>query len=125
MSNEKDLNSEKAIVDRARESMRDHQLPDDIQRRLRIARSEAVTKIGSGSSLIDTLFGNGRWLLPAGAAATLMLAVALISSNDPELMPLLEEQELAAATEMELLEDIEFLAWMLEEESDIGAPDDG
>ncbi len=116
------VQAEEELAKRARDSVRDARLPDDVKRRLRLARAEAVEQVGNTHA--GTFFGSGRWLLPAGAAASLALAVVLVGNNHTEVMPVLDEQELAAATEMDLLDDIEFLAWMLEEEGDEAVPDD-
>lgn len=116
--------SEQELIDRARSSLSDHALPEDVQRRLRMARAEAVAQMGDDVPFLTRAFGGHRWVLPAGAAAILVLAVSLTGTDETYVMPMLDEQELAAASEMELLDDIEFLAWMLEEHASPGVPDD-
>jgi len=124
MSNKHDSITESELVEKARKSMHEHSLPDDVQRKLRLARAEAVTQLEVQRSLADTLFGRRRWLLPVGGVAAMLLAVSVNQGSSAPLMPVLDEQELAAVTEIDILEDIEFLAWMLEE-SEEETPDDG
>ena len=125
MSNKNNSITESELVEKARNSMREHSLPDDVQRKLRLARAEAVAQLEAQGSLAETLFGRRRWLLPVGGvAAAVVLAVAVNQGGSAPLMPVLDEQELAAVADMDMLEDIEFLAWMLEE-SDGETPDDG
>ncbi len=123
MSKDTDQISEHKLTEKARASVRDVQLPDDVQRKLRLARAEAVGQLDEAGD--KPVFGGARWLLPTAAAATVMVGVMLTWNSPPETMPMLDEQELAAAMDMEMLDDIEFLAWMLEENSDEVFPDDG
>jgi hypothetical protein len=56
--------------------------------------------------------------LGAAATAVLALVVGLRDESAHAPLPYLEAQEFAAAQELELLEDLEFLAWLETEESD-------
>lgn len=113
------------IAEAARE--RTDALSGPIQERLAAARRQAV------AAMDDTPVRSGfRWsyALPAGVAAAVTLVVALQltlpAPDTPDAATLAEllaeldgTQEVAApeaALEMELLEDLEFLAWMAEVE---------
>ncbi len=122
MSKDDDQRSDHELAERARDSMRDARLPDDVQRKLRLARAAAVERLEDAGR--KPVFGGARWLVPAGAAATLFAGVMLVGKAPTDTMPILDEQELAAAADMDLLDDIEFLAWMLEEAGDEVLPDD-
>jgi hypothetical protein len=62
-------------------------------------------------------FANPWVWAPATAMATTVLTVSLLLSGSPESLPVLDPVELSAAQDLELLEDLEFLAWVLEEEA--------
>ncbi len=95
----------------------DDSVPADIAARLRAARQEAVfvaerktRKRGWGVSLAP---------IGATAAACAVLVVAL--NRAPEnTLPLLDDAEMAAAAELELLEELEMLAWLDEAILDAG-----
>ncbi len=115
---------ESELAQSARSSM-GRPLPGDVQRKLRLARAEAVAQLENTDSLVATVFGKGRWLLPLGSVAAIWLAVSINQDrNTVPLMPVFNEQELAAATDMDVLEEIELKAWMMEQ-SEEGVPDDG
>ncbi|MEM7083949.1 MAG: hypothetical protein AAF465_14565 [Pseudomonadota bacterium] len=103
---------------RARASLRDHALPDDVQRRLRLARAAAVDSLENRDIGVSSWL-NPRWVVPMGAAAAIALAAVLTQQSGPSAMPAWEEGELAAASEMDMLDDIEFLAWMIELDEDL------
>ncbi|MEN7344331.1 MAG: hypothetical protein AAAFM81_15375 [Pseudomonadota bacterium] len=94
----------------------DDDVSPDIQERLRLARMQAVA-IADGKSSRQT---NMQWLPIGGAVAAGVLAVALI--RDPALPPLpaLDEQELEAANNIALLDELALLAWLEEQDIDAG-----
>ena len=55
-------------------------------------------------------------LLAAGVAAAILWPVA----QSPLQLPALDDNEMAAATEMEMLDEIELIAWLLEQDADVG-----
>lgn len=92
-----------------RESEED--LPESVRQRLGEARRAAVTAADTPNSMSWTPF------LGALASAALFLVLVMPRSATQSL-PLLEDTEMAAAQEVELLEELEFVAWMLAEEND-------
>ena len=108
---------EDALLARAREALQGDDLPGHIQSRLRQARADAVASTAASAG---TRAGNSLWLVPAGALGAVALAAVLLRNAPANHPPLLDEQEMAAAMEMDVLEEMEFLAWMLETEPDAG-----
>ena len=98
--------------------------PDpDVQQRLARIRREAVQIAEESSSPWRRIawFPGGRSLAALTAAAGFALAVWLgvrVGSEPPPL-PVLDEPEVAVVQELELLEELEFLAWL--EEEPVGA----
>lgn len=94
------------------------QLEDDvspeIQERLRAARMNAVAAVDE--SRIS--FARKTWRPLAGAVAAGVLVAALLQQRGIAPMPDLDEQELEAALEMELLDDLLMLAWLDEQSLD-------
>ncbi|MFK8053779.1 MAG: hypothetical protein AB8F65_12505 [Woeseiaceae bacterium] len=60
------------------------------------------------------------WLPVTGSVAAGVLAFALLRESGPEPLPQMDEQELEAALELELLEELDMLAWMASGEVDAG-----
>ena len=86
------------------------ELAPDIAARLSTMRREAVAAAVSTPVAVKPQ----RWVwaaLPAAAAALLLFVGVNFRGIDSE-FPILEEQESAAAADLELLEDLEFLAWL-------------
>lgn len=95
----------------------DQPVPPEVAARLRAARQEAVY-------LADTKSTRRTWplLVPAAGVAAAVFAV-VITMDRQALAPLPalgDELELAAVTEMELLEELEMLAWLDDEVLDAG-----
>ncbi|MEL6868851.1 MAG: hypothetical protein AAFO81_03535 [Pseudomonadota bacterium] len=88
----------------------DANVEPDVMARLRAAREEAVVAAGGRTSGQPW-----RWVVPMGGAVA--AAALVLSLNNPSVMqlPALDEQELAAAAELELLESLEMLAWLDEQ----------
>lgn len=121
---DQDIDSRLAAAERERADA----LSGPIQQRLAAARRQAVAEMDQTSAR-----SGFRWAyaLPAGAVAAVTLVVALQfipSAHDAQdtapmttLLPDLDESQQVAASELELLEELEFLAWMAEvEEVDAG-----
>ena len=86
----------------------------EISSRLHQARSAAL------AAMDDVPWYRKVWVMPTGmgagvAAAALLVALVLYAPSDT--LPAMPEDEMLAAQEVELLEDLEFAAWlvMLEE----------
>ncbi|MEM1439498.1 MAG: hypothetical protein AAF545_04885 [Pseudomonadota bacterium] len=100
----------KAIVDRLSTDV-----DPDVAARLRAARQEAVYLVDSAHRK------RAPWLAPAGGlVAASVVAVVLLRDPGMQPMPALDETEMAAAAELELLEELEMLAWLDEEMLDAG-----
>ena len=104
-----------ADVDRWVEVLRadEQSIEQDAVARLAAARRAAV-------AAVRTPWYRQRWVLPSGVGAgfaTAALVVALILSSPVDTLPVMAEDEMLAAQEVELLEELEFAAWlvMLEE----------
>lgn len=98
---------------------RNDRVPDQVADRLRVMRQNAV-------AVIDKPRRNASFWIPAGlatSAAAVLVAIALIRTPGPgieSIAPLvvnLAADELALINEMDVLENLEFLAWMEEEAS--------
>jgi len=100
--------------DKAQDALRESEtdLPESVQQRLAAARREAVNTADSPQrSYWPAFLGTGAL---ASAAVVLVLLMPRSATNT---WPLLEDTEMAAAQDVELLEELEFVAWMLAEES--------
>ncbi len=114
-------NNEETFLERAREALEAERLDDEIVERLAAARRSALDGLEPGQPLTPQHPLWSFWA-PVGAFAVVVIAVALtLSSPDIPEFPYYEsELQAAAADELELLEDLEFVAWMLVEEPDAG-----
>jgi hypothetical protein len=105
----RDLELQQRALTMLRETERD--LDPQTLDQLAAARRAAVASADSSTPWLSP------WLLGFGgtaATAALVLAIAL-TSVEPELPPL-DQIEFAVAQETELLEDLEFVAWMMLED---------
>lgn len=90
------------------------EVPSEVQLQLQAARRAALAEAEKNESkpglpwLPYTLLGSGA------LASALVVSLVLLGQPEPAL-PLLEDAEMAAAMDAELLEELEFLAWMIEE----------
>ena len=108
--------SDRAFADRARELLEAQRVPDDVAARLRQARQMAVESVDAPSRWR----GVTRLLAPAGGLAAGALVALVFLRGGPAALPDMDERELAAVAEMELLDDMEFVAWLIETEDDAG-----
>ena len=85
-------------------------LPEGVSDRLAAARREAIAESARPPARVAL---PSPWL-PVGALATTVLAVAVsVTVSDTRTLPVVDDaRALAAAQEVELLEDLEFLAWL-------------
>ena len=99
-------------------------LPEAVRNRLAASRREAVAQMEAEAA-------SGGWsfadlLAPRGLAATAVASVAAValwlSLSSPEEMalPLISSPDVAAIEDLELLEELEFLAWLEEESQGAG-----
>ena len=85
-------------------------LPESVSDRLAAARRAAIAEAVRRPPRVAM---PSPWL-PVGALATTVLAVAVsVTVTDTRMLPVVDDaRALAAAQEVELLEDLEFLAWL-------------
>ena len=85
----------------------------------RLARLQQARRMAVAAAAAEDAPRTGwlSWALPAGAVATVALVAGLLITPDPQTDPLLlDPAEMSAAAEMELLDELEFVAWMLEQD---------
>ena len=94
----------------------------DTAAKLQAARARAIDAAPAAPS-------NRGWIpgiLGAGAAAAAFVITVLVYSpgeTTPDILPLLDETEMAAAQDAELLENLEFVAWMMENDDELQIDD--
>ena len=87
--------------------------PDDVRTRLAAARRRAVASLDAAVPRAPA-----RWV-PVGALATTLLAVFLsVAVQRPP--PAIDMQQLATVEDMDLLMDLEFVAWLDTDNVDAG-----
>lgn len=92
----------------------DERLSDDVQARLDGIRRAAVASLDT-----RTVTAPGPWLPFGALTATLLLVGIVASTGDVVTLPALDDElTFAAAQDRELLEDLEFLAWLDEQDVD-------
>ncbi|MEM7097242.1 MAG: DUF3619 family protein [Pseudomonadota bacterium] len=99
-----------------------HDVPDEVAERLFSARQQALAQVTKNET---GRFGSNRVLWPGlgvGATAAAALVVVLTMPPQIEPLPLGTDVELAVSQDLELLEELEFVAWMVAME-DPGATD--
>ena len=114
---------EELFVSRIRDALDSEVLDTGITERLANARRNALNElevVESSSSNKHQGHQNWSWFawVPAGAMAIAVFAIALSFSSPkiPEFPYYESELQAATAADLELLEDLEFVAWMLAEE---------
>ncbi len=100
---------EEDFVERLTGTLRDgeHDLPPEVIERLGAARRAAVAAADRPAKPVWPHF------VGAGALASAALVVVLMIQPEVAPLPPLDAAELAAAQDAELLEDLEFAAWMM------------
>lgn len=122
--NGKDGKTDKAVETRlltlAGESLTD--MDPSVTTRLAAMRREAVRIAEAAepdATWLDRLLGPAGLVTAAAALSVVVAAwVALRPTGDALAFPLLSEPEIAVVQDLELLEELEFLAWLEEEEPD-------
>ena len=96
-------------------------IPAEIASRLAAIRHEAVREIPEQRT---SWFAHWQLVTAGGVAAVVIVAVlmTIVLGGDEDLMriPITPDAEIAAAQELEILEELEFLAWLEEEDSSAG-----
>src|SRR5262245_11486793 len=99
----------------ARDALERVPVSDDVRGRLAVARRRAVASIGSPVPRAPA-----RWV-PVGALATTLLTVGIgVAVQRPTAPPVYDEQQLATVEDMDLLIDLEFVAWLDTDNVDAG-----
>jgi hypothetical protein len=93
------------------------EVPAEVAQRLQAARRAAVAEMEPRAT--QRHWFAPFWMVPAGGLVAAM-AVVLLWPQGPASLPDIDEDEFAAAIEMDMLDEIELVAWMLEEESNAG-----
>jgi len=103
-----------AFVARVREALERQTLPPGVAERLVTARGAALGSLRPAPPAPPT---PSNWL-PLGALASTVLAIGIaVVTTDTVRLPVVEdERALVVAQDVELLEDLEFLAWLDDEE---------
>lgn len=116
-------NDARVVEEALGEALRDRveQVPPDVAVRLARIRRDAVAELDARAAQRP----GRRWPVLAGGVAGLAAAVALTTSlllpragpvGQPGELLLADADELEAMAEMEVLEDLEFLAWLDQEQ---------
>ena len=112
---------------RLKAALRDERdnLPEEVRSRLAASRREAVDLVeaqvnaSGGWSFAALLAPRGLAMAAAGSVAAIALWISL-SSPDDTALPLISAPEVAVVQDLELLEELEFLAWLEEESQGAG-----
>lgn len=116
---------EAEFAERVGNVLRDRELgtDNDVLERLSAARREAVAvaDVRKGRSGLSRPWGFGI----GGSAATVALLLAVFLDSGEQKYPPLDDVDFTVAQEAELLEDLEFVAWMLAVEADDSSGDMG
>jgi len=112
---------EEQFLKRVRDNLDNAPLDDITAERLAGARRRALNVLDTSGSLKPQNWSWFTWA-PAGAFAMVLfvIAVTVSSQKTPDFPYYESELQAAAANEIDLLEELEFVAWMLLEESDAG-----
>jgi hypothetical protein len=104
-----------AFVAQARDALERVPVSDDVRLRLAAARHRAVESLESPIPRAPA-----RWV-PVGALATTLLTVGIgVAVQRPAAPPVYDEQQLATVEDMDLLMDLEFVAWLDTDNVDAG-----
>lgn len=107
--------SDEELVALTLEGLEQNTLPADIVGRLAAARRLAVARLDR-----PVPAPLNSWI-PAGAMAATLLAIGLLVVEFAGQGPTLLVEEVQAVQHLELLEDIELFAWMVEQDASRGA----
>jgi hypothetical protein len=103
---------------------RGQQVPQDVAERLALMRREALLEIPEKTKFLSWL-SNWQLVLPVGAAGAALVVVLFVPglfSGEEEILqiPLTLGNETVVFQEIEILEELEFLAWLEEEDEGAG-----
>jgi hypothetical protein len=106
---------DEVFVAQARDALNRSTLVDGVRGRLAAARRRAVASLDSAVPRAPA-----RWV-PVGALATTLLTVGIgVAMQRPPTPLLYDEQQLATVEDMDLLMDLEFVAWLDTDNVDAG-----
>jgi len=107
--------SDEDFVAQVRDVLNEQSLAPEIGGRLAAARHRAVASVD-----VPILRAPSSWI-PVGALATTLLTVGLSVAIDNNVAPPLDdERQLATVEDMDLLMDLEFVAWLDTDNVDAG-----
>jgi hypothetical protein len=106
--------SDDVFVAQARDVLDRSRVDDDVRARLTAARRRAVASLDSPVPRAPA-----RWV-PVGALATTLLTVGIGVAVQRSAPPVYDEQQLATVEDMDLLMDLEFVAWLDTDNVDAG-----
>jgi hypothetical protein len=107
-----DEQDEVVFTAQVRDALNATPLSEDVVDRLRVARRAAVAAIEPRRVSLPT-----RWLPMGAMAATVVAAVLLRGPTNAPALPFDDDQQLAVAQDIDLLENLEFAAWMVESDA--------
>ncbi len=99
------------FVEQSRQALRrsENELDADVQSRLRLARRQAIASIEERRPKFMR-----PWVFaPIGSMAAVALAVGIYLSQGGDELSFPGNEEFTVAQDMELLEELEFVAWMV------------
>jgi len=106
--------SDDVFVAQVRDVLDRSSVSDDVRTRLAAARRRAVASLDAPVARAPA-----RWV-PVSALATTLLAVFLSVAVQRPTPPLVDEQQFATVEDMDLLMDLEFVAWLDTDNVDAG-----
>ena len=106
--------SDDVFVAQVRDVLDRSSVSDDVRTRLAAARRRAVASLDA-----PVVRAPARWV-PVSALATTLLAVFLSVAVQHPTPPLVDEQQFATVEDMDLLMDLEFVAWLDTDNVDAG-----
>jgi hypothetical protein len=111
--NADDSHSADQFAARVRRVLDAQTLPVGVAERLAAARRRALAAAAGGSSAVRHAPPR-RWVPVGALAATLLAVVMLRQGASVPALPLEDDVQLAAVENLELLENLEFAAWMVD-----------
>jgi len=101
-----DRRSDDEFVGQVRTVLDAQSLAPDVAERLAMARRRAVASIDT-----PILRAPAAWI-PVGALATTLLTVGLVAIDNRSLPPLDDDDQIVTVEDMDLMMDLEFVAWL-------------
>lgn len=114
MTQSNEPKSDAAVAAEIARHLNEERLSDDVLARLDRARRAAVAGVQAAA-----ITAPGPWIPLGALTATLLVLGIVASTGDVVTMPAVDDELMfAAAQDRELLEDLEFLAWLDEQDVD-------